>query len=111
MPPSHIDHIGIPVPLDKFETIVEWYKQALKPLKYIEMMRVSGVVGMGVADDGAPDFWIMGKESCHMQGIHIAFSASGELGKSITPSLSFFFFFWLWIPWRKERRETKNETC
>jgi 4-hydroxyphenylpyruvate dioxygenase-like putative hemolysin len=38
MPPSNIDHITIPAPEGYLKTLVEWYKTALSPLRYKEIM-------------------------------------------------------------------------
>ena len=74
MPPT-IDHVGITAPEEHFEALVEWYKKALSPLQYHEIMRFTGAVGMG---NDTPDFWITQKETSLPSGLHIAFSAPGK---------------------------------
>jgi hypothetical protein len=70
-----IDHIGLHVPVESFDSIVEFYKTALAPLGYKEMMRpVNNVVGLG---EKTPDFWIAGhieQKAPTGSTIHIAFS-------------------------------------
>lgn len=71
--PSTIDHVGIRAPKDQFESIINWYKKALAPLNYREMMRFPGAVGLGSEH---PDFWISETdEQCG--GSHFAFIARG----------------------------------
>ncbi|CAI7658887.1 unnamed protein product [Penicillium pancosmium] len=72
MPSSNIDHITIPAPEEHFESLVEWYKKALSPLGYKEIMRFPGVVGLG---SEVPDFWIFQKETHIPSGFHFAFTA------------------------------------
>lgn len=72
MPSKNIDHLTIPVPEEHFEPLVEWYKKALSPLGYKEIMRFPGVVGLG---SEFPDFWIAQKEIHIPTGFHFAFSA------------------------------------
>ncbi|KAF7164851.1 hypothetical protein CNMCM5623_009278 [Aspergillus felis] len=68
-----IDHVGIYAPKDQLESIVDWYKKALAPLNYKEIMRVPGAVGLG---SEAPDFWIgETDEQTRGKGIHLAFVA------------------------------------
>lgn len=71
---TKLDHLGISVPKEQFESIVEWYLKALSPLNYKEMFRFPFVVGLG---DDTPDFWIAGKDDCPPQELHVAFSAPG----------------------------------
>ena len=75
--PSKIDHLGVSLPKDHFETIIQWYLKALAPLNYVEVMSFPGVVGLGV--DGNPDLWFYARDD-YSEGskLHIAFSASGE---------------------------------
>lgn len=73
---SNIDHISISAPKDEFENVIEWYKAALTPLKYRELMRFPGAVGLG---NEVPDFWITERESKSPQGLHVAFKAPGRL--------------------------------
>ncbi|PLB48422.1 Glyoxalase/Bleomycin resistance protein/Dihydroxybiphenyl dioxygenase [Aspergillus steynii IBT 23096] len=73
VPSSKIDHVGISAPGDQFESLVEWYKKALAPLNYKELMRFPGAVGLG---DEVPDFWIMQTESDTPQNVHFAFAAT-----------------------------------
>ncbi|KAF4207352.1 hypothetical protein CNMCM8927_003095 [Aspergillus lentulus] len=68
---STIDHVGIRAPKGQFESIIDWYKKALAPLNYREMMRFPGAVGLGSEH---PDFWISETdEQCG--GSHFAFIA------------------------------------
>ncbi|EDP50931.1 conserved hypothetical protein [Aspergillus fumigatus A1163] len=70
---STIDHVGIHAPKDQFESIIDWYKKALAPLNYREIMRFPGAVGLGSEH---PDFWISETdEQCG--GFHFAFIAHG----------------------------------
>ncbi|GFF34678.1 hypothetical protein IFM61606_04743 [Aspergillus udagawae] len=69
--PSTIDHVGIYAPKDQFESIIDWYKKALAPLNYKEIMRVPGAVGLG---SETPDFWIAESDE-QGRGIHFAFVA------------------------------------
>jgi lactoylglutathione lyase len=71
--PSTIDHVGIYAPKDQFESIIDWYKKALAPLNYKEIMRVPGAVGLG---SETPDFWIAESDE-QGRGIHFAFVAPG----------------------------------
>jgi len=71
--PSKIDHIGLGAPRDKFDDVVAWYIKALAPLKYDEVKRFPGVVGLGA--DGIPDFWIATRDGPSQLGIHLAFRA------------------------------------
>ncbi|KAN0087061.1 Glyoxalase/Bleomycin resistance protein/Dihydroxybiphenyl dioxygenase [Elaphomyces granulatus] len=71
--PSKIDHIGLVAPRDKFDEVVAWYKKVLAPLKYDELRRYPGVVGLGA--DGIPDFWITARDGPLQSGIHLAFQA------------------------------------
>lgn len=73
MPPT-IDHVGITAPEEHFDSLIEWYKKALSPLQYRELMRFPGAVGLG---NETPDFWITQKETSLPSGVHIAFSAPG----------------------------------
>lgn len=72
MSSGNIDHLTIPAPEEHFEPLIEWYKKALSPLGYKEIMRFPGVVGLG---SEFPDFWIMQKETHIPLGFHFAFSA------------------------------------
>ncbi|KAI9930621.1 hypothetical protein ASPWEDRAFT_39524 [Aspergillus wentii DTO 134E9] len=72
MPMSNIDHIGISAPKDEFENVIKWYKAALAPLNYREIMRFPGAVGLG---NEGPDFWITERESKTPQELHFAFMA------------------------------------
>jgi hypothetical protein len=76
MPSANIDHLTIPVPEEHFDPVVEWYKKALSPLGYTEIMRFPGVVGLG---SELPDFWIAQKEIHIPSGFHFAFSAPSTL--------------------------------
>jgi len=76
MPPSNIDHITIPAPEGYFKPLVEWYKTALSPLRYKEIMQFPGIVGLG---NEFPDFWIAQKETNIPSGLHFAFSAPSTL--------------------------------
>lgn len=71
---STIDHLGISAPKDQFEDIVNWYRRALAPLKYKEIMRFPGAVGLGAE---TPDFWIASKDNCPRQEIHFGLVAPG----------------------------------
>ncbi|KAL4888194.1 Glyoxalase/Bleomycin resistance protein/Dihydroxybiphenyl dioxygenase [Aspergillus ambiguus] len=72
LPSSKIDHLGIFVPPDRFEAIIEWYKAALSPLNYKEIMKFPGAIGLG---DQVPDFWVSIKEGPAPQSVHFAFTA------------------------------------
>ncbi|KAL2841035.1 Glyoxalase/Bleomycin resistance protein/Dihydroxybiphenyl dioxygenase [Aspergillus pseudoustus] len=72
VPSSKIDHVGINAPTEEFESLVEFYKNALAPLKYKELMRVPGAVGLG---DQVPDFWISETKDQTRQNIHFAFTS------------------------------------
>ncbi|KAH0565154.1 hypothetical protein GP486_001447 [Trichoglossum hirsutum] len=65
--------MSISVPGSKLDEVVAFYVKALEPLRYVEMMRFPGVVGLGA--DGVPDFWIGTQESAKGGETHIAFSA------------------------------------
>ncbi|KAL2869580.1 VOC family protein [Aspergillus lucknowensis] len=73
VPASKIDHIGINAPEDQFESVVEFYKKALAPLKYKELMRFPGAVGLG---DQVPDFWIAATKADTPQNVHFAFTSN-----------------------------------
>ncbi|KAE8378828.1 Glyoxalase/Bleomycin resistance protein/Dihydroxybiphenyl dioxygenase [Aspergillus bertholletiae] len=75
MPSRNVDHLTIPVPEEHFEPLVEWYKKALSPLGYKEIMRFPGIVGLG---NEFPDFWIAQKEIQIPSGFHFAFSAPNQ---------------------------------
>lgn len=79
MPSSNIDHITIPAPEEHFEPLVEWYKKALSPLGYKEIMRFPGVVGLG---SEVPDLWIFQKETHIPSGFHFAFTAPSTVSSS-----------------------------
>jgi hypothetical protein len=70
-----IDHISVSVPASKYDEMAAFYLQALAPLRYVEMMRFPGVVGLGA--DGVPDFWIMVRETAAGGDTHFAFSSKG----------------------------------
>jgi hypothetical protein len=72
MPSSNIDHLTIRAPEEHFEPLIEWYKKALSPLGYKEIMRFPDIVGLG---SEIPDFWISQKETHIPSGFHFAFSA------------------------------------
>jgi len=71
---SKIDHVGISAPTEQFESLITFYKSALAPMKYKEIMRFPGAVGLG---DEVPDFWISETESDTPQNLHFAFTADG----------------------------------
>ncbi|KAL3447802.1 Glyoxalase/Bleomycin resistance protein/Dihydroxybiphenyl dioxygenase [Aspergillus insuetus] len=73
VPSSKIDHVGINAPTEEFESLVEFYLKALTPLKYKELMRVPGAVGLG---DQVPDFWISETKDQTKQNIHFAFTSN-----------------------------------
>ncbi|KAL4964268.1 uncharacterized protein BDV14DRAFT_201045 [Aspergillus stella-maris] len=75
VPSSRIDHVGITTPSEQFESLVEFYKNALAPLNYRELMRFPGAVGLG---DQVPDFWISEAKTDAPQGLHFAFVSDGE---------------------------------
>ncbi|KFH48333.1 hypothetical protein ACRE_008350 [Hapsidospora chrysogenum ATCC 11550] len=64
-----IDHVGLQVPQDKFQDILEFYKEALKPLNYeVKMQFGPCVVGMGPSKSDVEaynraDFWLTGVEA------------------------------------------------
>ncbi|KAL4931436.1 VOC family protein [Aspergillus undulatus] len=73
IPTSRIDHVGITAPREQFEALIEFYKTALAPLKYKELMRFPGAVGLG---DQVPDFWISESKvetPQSSQSLHFAF--------------------------------------
>lgn len=76
MSSSNIDHITIPASEKDFESLIEWYKKALSPLAFKEIMRFPGMVGLG---SEFPDFWIAQKETNIPSGFHFAFSAPSTL--------------------------------
>lgn len=71
---SKIYHVGITAPTEQFESLISFYKSALAPMKYKEIMRFPGAVGLG---DAVPDFWISETESDTPQNLHFAFTADG----------------------------------
>lgn len=75
IPSSRIDHVGITAPSGQFEALIEFYKTALAPLNYKEIMRFPRAVGLG---DKVPDFWISEKD-VDTQSLHFAFFADGML--------------------------------
>ncbi|OJJ31444.1 hypothetical protein ASPWEDRAFT_45369 [Aspergillus wentii DTO 134E9] len=72
MPASCIDHLSIIASEEEFEDLIEWYKTVLSPLKYKEIMRFPGAVGMGKE---VPDFWVTQKERTAPSQLHFAFTA------------------------------------
>jgi hypothetical protein len=76
MSSSNIDHMSILAPEEHFEPLIEWYKKALSPLGYKEIMRFPGAVGLG---SEVPDFWITQKETQIPSGFHFAFSAPSTM--------------------------------
>lgn len=74
IPTSRIDHVGITAPSGDFEALITFYKSALAPLSYREIMRFPGAVGLG---DKVPDFWISETSTDAKQGLHFAFVADG----------------------------------
>jgi hypothetical protein len=76
MSSSNIDHMSILAPEEHFEPLIEWYKKALSPLGYKEIMRFPGAVGLG---SEFPDFWITQKETQIPSGFHFAFSAPSTM--------------------------------
>ncbi|OCK85122.1 hypothetical protein K432DRAFT_287471 [Lepidopterella palustris CBS 459.81] len=71
-----IDHISIYPTPEKFEDTVAWYLKALNPLKYTEILRFPGAVGLGT--NGKPDFWVIAKENAAKQDNHFAFRADDK---------------------------------
>lgn len=71
---TNIDHVAIYAPEDKFEFVIEWYKAALFPLKYREIIRSTGYVGIGIE---VPGFWIKQRETTG-SGVHVVFKAPGR---------------------------------
>jgi hypothetical protein len=69
---SNIDHLTITAPEEHFEPLIEWYKKALSPLGYKEIMRFPNIVGLG---SEIPDFWVAQKETHIPSGFHFAFTA------------------------------------
>ncbi|KAH0537073.1 hypothetical protein FGG08_006114 [Glutinoglossum americanum] len=68
-----IDHVCISVPKSKHDEVVSFYLKSLAPLRYVEIMRFEGMVGLGA--DGVPDFWISAKEDANEKGqTHVAFT-------------------------------------
>ncbi|KAJ5873415.1 uncharacterized protein N7473_013288 [Penicillium subrubescens] len=72
MASSKIDHLTIYSSKEEFEPLIEWYKKALSPLGYKEIMRFPEFVGLGAE---IPDFWIAQKNTNIPAGIHFAFTA------------------------------------
>jgi hypothetical protein len=87
---SNIDHLGITAPDGHFESLVEWYKKALSPLGYKEIMRFPGMVGLG---SEIPDFWITQKETHIPSGFHFAFTAPSMVTSPRLSSYDFPFKF------------------
>lgn len=85
---SNIDHLGITAPDGHFESLVEWYKKALSPLGYKEIMRFPGMVGLG---SEIPDFWITQKETHIPSGFHFAFTAPSMVTSPTLSSYDFHF--------------------
>jgi hypothetical protein len=75
MASSKIDHLTIYSSKEEFEPLIEWYKKALSPLGYKEIMRFPEFVGLGAE---IPDFWIAQKNTNIPAGIHFAFTAPGN---------------------------------
>jgi hypothetical protein len=75
MASSKIDHLTIYSSKEKFEPLIEWYKKALSPLGYKEIMRFPEFIGLGAE---VPDFWIAQKDTNIPSGIHFAFTAPGN---------------------------------
>ena len=75
MASSKIDHLTIFASKENFEPLIEWYKKALSPLGYKEIMRFPGIVGLGAE---VPDFWIAQKDTHAPAGFHYAFTAPGN---------------------------------
>ncbi|KAL4936690.1 hypothetical protein BDV06DRAFT_216464 [Aspergillus oleicola] len=75
LPSSRIDHVGITAPPDQCESLIDIYKKALAPLKYKELMRFPGALGLGVQ---VPDFWISEAKVDEPQGLHFALVADDQ---------------------------------
>jgi lactoylglutathione lyase len=75
MASSKIDHLTIYSSKENFERLIEWYKKALSPLGYKEIMRFPEFVGLGAE---VPDFWIAQKNTNIPSGIHFAFTSPGN---------------------------------
>jgi lactoylglutathione lyase len=75
MASSKIDHLTIYASKENFEPLIEWYKKALSPLGYKEIMRFPEFVGLGAE---VPDFWIAQKNTNIPSGVHFAFTAPGN---------------------------------
>ncbi|KAF1935208.1 glyoxalase family protein [Clathrospora elynae] len=71
-----LDHIGITVPLSRFEEVVVWYLAALTPLGYSKQQEFPGH-GVGFGPDRFNiTFWIGAKEGENVAATHIAFRCS-----------------------------------
>ncbi|KAL5358979.1 Glyoxalase/Bleomycin resistance protein/Dihydroxybiphenyl dioxygenase [Aspergillus floccosus] len=67
-----IDHVAIFVPKGQLDTIADWYKRALRPLKYREIMRRPGAVGLGHEGIG---LWLTEWEGTSVPKAHVALRA------------------------------------
>jgi 4-hydroxyphenylpyruvate dioxygenase-like putative hemolysin len=68
-----LDHVGISVPADRLQEIVDWYLAALAPLGYTKLKDFSGhAVGLGPKKNTVP-FWIAAKAEGQIAATHIAF--------------------------------------
>ena len=73
-----LDHTGLIVPADQFDSVVKWYVAALAPLGYEKRMEIPGrAVGLGPAPHDMP-FWIGVKEGVQATGVHTAFKAQNH---------------------------------
>ena len=75
-----LDHISLTLPPDKLDPCVDFYKQALAPIDYEEVMRFEHggtVVGVGLGAKKIADFWLVGiKDSPLPPAQHFAFAAT-----------------------------------
>ena len=83
-----IHHILINVPESKWDAVVKFYENTLKPLNYKSLVNImeGTVIGFG---EERPDFWIIkkpdGPEPAQEHRLHFAFSAESKLGISSSP--------------------------
>lgn len=72
-----IDHFCINVPSGKYEETIQFYLNALQPLKYEKQFPSPEVTGMGPPDE--PEFWIFSsKDEVIPLKYHFAFGCKGN---------------------------------
>jgi hypothetical protein len=71
-----LDHIGITVPLSRFEEVTAWYAVAVAPLGYSKQKEFHNH-GVGFGPDRLNiTFWILAKEGAGFATTHVAFRCS-----------------------------------